>query len=153
MKAFTDIEQSKKLAEILPVENADMHYVRKTCDFMGNPVNGEWSNPKYGKPNSKYANYMVQNFTSYEKIPCWSLAALLEVLPNEISTGENFVDKYQIDIRKYDGGDGTTWYQIAYGNDRGRSGEWHDMINTGEKENIIDCCYQMIVRLKEKDLL
>lgn len=74
-------------------------------------------------------------------------------MPSEISKGEKFVDDYQIDIRKYDGEDNTTWYQIAYGNDRGSSGEWHDMINTGVKENIIDCCFQMILNLKEKDLL
>ena len=153
MKAYTDIEQSKKLAEILPIESSDHHYVRKVTDFDGNPVDGEWSHPKYGDPHSKYANYIVQNFTSYEVIPCWSLAVLLEVLPNEISTSENFVDKYQIDIRKYDGEDGITWYQIAYGNNRGLSGEWHDMINTGEKEGIIDCCYEMILKLKERNLL
>ncbi len=26
MKAFTDVEQSKKLAEILPIESADMYF-------------------------------------------------------------------------------------------------------------------------------
>lgn len=29
MKAYTDIEQSKKLAEILPIESADMYYFRQ----------------------------------------------------------------------------------------------------------------------------
>ena len=82
MKSYTDIEQSKKLSEILLIESADMHYVRKATDFMGNPVDGEWSIPKYGSPNSKHANYMVQNFTSYEKLPCWLLSALLDILPN-----------------------------------------------------------------------
>ena len=85
MKAYTDIEQSKKLAEILPIESADHHYVRKTCDSTGNPVDGKWSEPKYGNPNSKYANYFVQNFTKYEKLPCWSLAALRACLPPGIS--------------------------------------------------------------------
>lgn len=27
MKAYTDLVQSKKLAEILPLESADMHYI------------------------------------------------------------------------------------------------------------------------------
>ena len=62
MKAFTDIEQSKKLAEILPLESADMHYVRKTHDFMGNPVDGEWSHPKYGKLSS------VSNLVSFNTL-------------------------------------------------------------------------------------
>ena len=83
MKAFTDINQSKKLAEILPIESADHHYVRKVCDYMGNAVDGEWSWPKYGNVNSKYANYIVMNFTSYEKIPCWSLATLLDVIKEQ----------------------------------------------------------------------
>lgn len=26
IKSYTDLEQSKKLAEILPIESADMHY-------------------------------------------------------------------------------------------------------------------------------
>lgn len=33
MKAYTDLEQSKKLAEILPIESADMYYYT---------VNGDW---------------------------------------------------------------------------------------------------------------
>ena len=48
MKAYTDIEQSKKLAKILLLESSDHHYVRKVCDFRGNSVDGEWSCPKYG---------------------------------------------------------------------------------------------------------
>ena len=136
MKAFTDIEQSKKLAKILPIESADM--------FLA--LNG--TQPVMSK-------YIDDGFVTADNtaIPCWSLAALLEVLPSEISKGEKFADDYQIDIRKYDGESNTTWYQIAYGNNRGSSGEWHDMINTGEKENLIDCCFQMVLKLKEKNLL
>lgn len=59
IKSFTDIEQAKKLAEILPLESADSHYVRNTHDFMGNPVDGKWSHPKYGNPNSQHAHYVV----------------------------------------------------------------------------------------------
>ena len=55
MKGYTNLEQSKKLAGILPIESADHHYVRKITDFMGKPVDGKWSNPKYGNPNSKHA--------------------------------------------------------------------------------------------------
>lgn len=134
MKTYTDIEQSKKLEEILQVKSADM----------------SWGGTGLGKP---FARTIPCKGYPEEICPCWSLAALLEVLPNEISTDEKFVNKYQIDIRKYDGGNNTTWYQIAYGNDRGLSGEWHDMINTGEKDDVIDACVEMIYKLKEKDLL
>jgi hypothetical protein len=88
-----------------------------------------------------------------DTLPCWSLTAVLGTLPNEIITDDRFECHYQIDIRKYDGGDITTLYQIAYGNNRGLSGSWHDMINTGEKENLIDCCVQMILTLHELNLL
>ena len=127
MKSFTDIEQSKKLTEILPIESADMHYVRKTHDFMGNPVDGEWSHPKYGNPNSKHANYIIQNFETLEKIPCWSLAALLSVIPS----GKALIhDK------------GNRGYKCICNN-----------IDTYFYDNPIDACYEMILKLKENNLL
>ncbi len=130
IKSFTDISQSRKLAEILKLRSADMYY----------PSDG--ASPRFG-----VALYLSSN------IPCWSLAALLAILPNEIITDDSFECHYQIHIRKYDGGDNTTLYQIAYGNERGSSGSWHDMINTGEKESLIDCCVQMILTLHELNLL
>lgn len=33
MKAYTDIKQSKKLAEILPLESADMFYTSLNSDY------------------------------------------------------------------------------------------------------------------------
>lgn len=127
MKAYTDIEQSKKLEEILPIESADMHYVRKTYDFMGNPVDGEWSHPKYGNPNSKYAEYAVMNFTTYEKLPCWSLAALLDVMPSgNILINDVKSNRYKIICSLMDS-------------------EFHD--------DPIDACVEMIVKLKENKLI
>ena len=132
MKSYTDLEQSKKLVEILPLESADM--------FLA--LNG------HIPVMSKYIDDGLVTADN-TAVPCWSLAALLDILPNEISTGEEWHNKYQIDIRKYNGGDNTTWYQIAYGNNRGSSGSWHDMINTGERQNLIDCCVDMIFLCKE----
>lgn len=126
MKAYTDIEQSKKLAEILPIESADHHYVRKVTDFMGNTVDGKWSHPKYGNPNSKYANYIVQNFISYEKLPCWSLSALLDYLsPNFLIDIKNINDKWELDCR----------FKVI------------------KEEELVDSCYRIILKLKEKKLL
>ena len=142
MKAFTDIEQSKKLAEILPIESADMHYVRKTHDFRGNLVDGKWSYPEYGNPNSKHAGYVVQNFESYEKIPCWSLAALLEQLDDEI-TDENGND-YNLTIVKEN-----LQYQLYYHDSWGQVED----IETDYYDDLVDACYEMILKLKEKDLL
>lgn len=64
MKSFTNIEQSKKLAEILPLESADMCWTpfdEKLDAYLGAP------NPDAIK----------------KEIPCWSLAALLGVLPDD----------------------------------------------------------------------
>jgi len=67
MKSYTDIEQSKKLAEILPLESADMIWVLANPDLpMIKAIAYEDSE------KSKY----------YEILPAWSLAALLSVLPD-----------------------------------------------------------------------
>ena len=133
IKSYTDLEQSRQLAVFLPVETADLCYI----------AHSELINiyePFYKKADK-------------EDIPCWSLASLLAILPNEILTDNRFECHYQIHIRKYDGDNKTTLYQIAYGNNRGLSGSWHDMINTGEKESLIDACYDMIIELKEMNFL
>lgn len=153
IKSYTDIEQSKKLAEILPLESADgfWEYHDKWCS-----ESEDWEGYE-DYPNAvPYLEY-TRNENEWKEdksdIPCWSLAALFDILPNEIITDNRFACHYQIDIRKYDSGSNTTLYQIAYGNNRGSSGSWHDMINTGEKEHLIDACYQMILKLHELGLL
>ena len=139
MKSYTDLEQSKKLAKILPVESADSHYVRQTHDYMGNTVDGKWSHPKYGNPNSRYANYIVQNFSSYETIPCWSLAVLLDIIPKRIKD----FNVLRIDIGEKDF---AIWYdEIGYG------------VNTElpdiTLESPTDACVEMIIKLHEQKLL
>jgi len=138
MKNYTDIEQSKKLAKILPLESADVCYVCGDIILVS---------------PTKYGDTSIEKLYKKHIIPAWSLATLLNVLPNEIISNNMFECHYQIDIRKYDGGNNTTLYQIAYGNNRGLSGSWHDMINTGEKESLIDCCVQMLLKLHELNLL
>ena len=64
MKAYTDIEQSKKLAKILPLESADMCY--RIISY--NPDNIHI-----------YQTYCFVG-TLKSDIPCWSLAALLSIL-------------------------------------------------------------------------
>ena len=135
IKSYTDVSQSNKLARILPLESADMY-----LDL------------DYDVHAQKYKYHLMTMDDQFDDvcIPCWSLAALLNILPNEIITDNNRLEcHYQIHIRKYDGGNNTTLYQIAYGNNRGLSGSWHDMINTGEKENLIDACADMIEKLHE----
>ena len=63
MKSYTDIEQSKKLAEILPIESADMWY----CPY---PNEVDW----YDEPRIGKADLLLN------QLPCWSLAALIEII-------------------------------------------------------------------------
>ena len=123
MKSYTDLEQSKKLAEILPPESADM--------FLA--LNG--THPVVSK-------YIGDRFITTDTIPCWSLAALIEVLPDEIIDDNG--DKIPIDIRKYD-----SKYLIAYRNDL----NWSDKITTDEHENLVDAAVEMIVKLHKEELL
>ena len=62
IKSYTNLEQSKKLAEILPIENADMCYI--------NGDSGKISIVEWGN-----------NVHDEDDLPCWSLASLLGVLP------------------------------------------------------------------------
>ena len=75
MKSYTDIEQSKKLAEILPLESADMMY-QEYETVIGDD---------YG------FKYRIQPFYSsdIDGIPCWSLAALLNLIPEYIRFNEH----------------------------------------------------------------
>ena len=144
IKSFTDLQQSKKLAEILPLESADMEYMFLKED--GSKV----SNIPFVKDDEEPE---WPSDSAYDFISCWSLAALLEVLPDEISMGEGYQNKYEINIRRHYGGNNITLYQIAYGNNKGLSGSWHDIISTSEQEKFVDVCYEMICWLKENNKL
>ena len=67
MKNYTDIEQSKMLAEILPIETADMCY------------------PYDRHLNKMYGDipYVMgyKRFNEDTDFPCWSLGALISLLP------------------------------------------------------------------------
>lgn len=74
MKSYTDLEQSKKLAEILPLESADMHYGEYSHNFVEYPIPNNESDYECG----------------YNGRPAWSLVALLDVLP-EIQGGKPII--------------------------------------------------------------
>ena len=81
IKSYTDIEQSKKLAKILPIESADMYYA-----YYHNPVSG-------ASYYEEYPMFYKPICNPNESVPCWSLAALLNVLqeyhlssPNPLSS-------------------------------------------------------------------
>ena len=64
-KIYTNILQSKTLAEILPLESSDMYYSNHSLENYYSPI------PNIGKYSA------MQN-----QIPCWSISALLEIIRN-----------------------------------------------------------------------
>ena len=111
MKSYTDLEQSKKLAEFLPIESADMH-----C-FVADSL------------EKQEINYAIRCGTPLVKtdIPCWSLSALLDILP----TGKVLLhDK------------GNHGYKCICNN-----------IDSYYFNNPIDACYEMILKLHKLNLL
>lgn len=150
MKSYTSLEQANKLSEILPIESADMVYIKHSSS--DNPV---WEfNEDF--PPMILGNIPISEMT-VEVLPCWSLAALLNLLPSEFTQkGKYSTTTYKIDIRKYKFTDDIDLHQIAYGSikfDVDGQYSFKDMINTGEKENLVDTCYETIVKLKELNLI
>ena len=101
IKSFTDLQQSRKLAEILPIESADMYYT------AGLNVNGK----HYYK--TPYIMERKEDLNEYT-FPCWSLASLLEVLPYP-----------QLSKDKLGSGK-VGWMVSVYPNDCRYDSCWHD---------------------------
>ena len=67
MKTYTDIEQSEKLAEILPLDTADGYW-----EAQRDPTSREWG----------YHLFVGTEWASPEVvIPAWSLTALINTFP------------------------------------------------------------------------
>ena len=71
IKSFSDLQQSKKLAEILPLETADMYY----------ECTKEEQEYKVYVGRNIAITYNLFSYRNGHTIPCWSLAALLDALP------------------------------------------------------------------------
>lgn len=107
IKSFSDLQQSKVLAGILPLESADMLY------WMG-----EYITHSYMEGQHKD-----------EQIPIWSLAALLDVIPEP--------DLVQNSEK--------TWLIRSWINSYPCS--------VGGYSNPVDACVEMIIKLNELNLL
>lgn len=128
MKAYTDISQSKQLAEILPIESADMAWCNNS--IRGVNYTDEYSANLYTiKEMQECFDESLNGWDKYwELIPCWSLAALLGVLPKSlIYTPNQALDGYCCKNIMYD--------LETYG------------------DNPVDACYEMIIKLHEQELL
>jgi len=115
MKSFTDLEQSLNLAEILSLESADM----RIGNYIGKYACIDGTNVHY--------YHKSESFTAPEIIPCWSLTALLGVLPN---------------------------YQLQTQDDRIKiSCSCNGKLNIVTADNPVDACVEMIEKLHELNLL
>ena len=123
IKSYTDIEQSKKLAEILPLDSADM----------------SWVSNGLGKP---FARTIPIKGNPEELCACWSLTALLEQLHYELCDDDGNSVYLQID--KED-----DVYQLIYKDPYGD----FESIETDRYEHFIDACYELILKLHELNLL
>lgn len=121
MKSYTDLDQSRKLAKLLPLEGADMCYYN---DGTAIKIDA----------NSYPVRYLMWKDYYVEVIPCWSLAALINILAsntNQVrisgSSGYWVCEPLFADINKYS--------------------------SFTDANNLVDACFNMIIRLKEKNLI
>ena len=119
IKSYTSLEQSRKLAEILPLESADMYWIKIDDDES---FDGSWETVP--RNSSLIAKDDEPSF-------CWSLAALLNVLPPI----EGFRPIIDLDINL-----------VRY------EGNYRDKLCFNEN-NLIDACYKMILKLHELKML
>ena len=113
MKAYTSLEQSKKFAEILPIESADMFWL-----VLGNT------------PRVHVLTEPLSNYSRWANYPCWSLAALLDIIPYP-TLGKHANE---------------TWSCAS----------WVEKVNPYFVEccdSPINACYEMILKLNEEKLL
>lgn len=122
MKSYTDLDQSRKLAEFLPIESADMYY------WCGEDL-------RIGSHKAMDLDYDT---------PCWSLAALLDILPsnkNVVTT----VSRGSWQMEPIDYLPNVWWC------------EYEDDESFTEfsvsADNPVDACYEMIIKLHELNLL
>ena len=144
MKAYTDLEQSHKLAEILPLESADgfWEYHDKWCS-----EGDEWEGYEDYPRTEPYLEYpRKENEWKEDKsdVPCWSLAALLDVLPFHLIVNNQ---RYAFSMHKGLDKDGET-YMLRY-----------NVFNTDvclcltdHYNSTVDACYEMIIKLHEQKL-
>lgn len=126
MKSYTDLDQSKKLAEILPLESADMWWLYITAQ-------GKYITMMHEEPDPHYLTRMESYGIKDAAIRCWSLAALLEILDYPQLSKDNL------------GSGKVGWMVSAYPYNCRYDSIWHD--------NPVNACVEMILKLHELNLL
>jgi len=121
-KAYTDIQQGRKLAEILPIESADMSYFYRHWEIDINYAIGDKENLSFSFNKERYEKH--KDSSEYYYLPCWSLAALMNVIKGKLC--------HYNDERYY--------CQLI------EEAEDFPIYSTSEYDNPIDCCVEMITK-------
>ena len=124
IKTFTDIEQSKKLKEMLPIDTADHCFLND-----GTAIKAEINS--YAVAIKLWKEYYI------EIIPCWSLASLLDILSK---TAHSIDEDGSVDLCDYK----NIEWSLCLTN---------TSVGLVTANNPIDACYQMILKLNELNLL
>lgn len=134
MKSYTDVNQSKTLAEILPLESADMWWAERYAgQVLENGKHVVEEKPVYYLSLSKPSdNNCSQDII--KDIPCWSLASLLDVLHITIKRKNK---RMFLTLEKAGA------YNLYYKSPDRLDELWET------KEEPIDACYEMILKLHE----
>jgi hypothetical protein len=94
----------------------------------------------YGENIVRVGGYEAQS--DYFDIPCWSLAALIDILPDELKDDDGYIyrnlayhlkGKYAIHYPKL-----TTLWPSLY---------------SEKADNLVDACYKLIVKLHDENIL
>lgn len=129
MKHYTNIEQSKRLVELgLNIGTADMYYVSE-----------DYSTPRIGVPLGLSPN-----------VPCWSLEALLEAIPQSIQKWDDRSrsrKNYELNLfRSY-------YHCCSYSFGPSLKEENHDSLCCFGEDTWLDAVYKVAVWLAEKGWL
>ena len=139
MKSYTDIKQSKKLAEFLPLESADMFYSDIFIDEK-HKYNSHYLET-YGFKTFEDTKQKESKHLSF--LPCWSLSALYDILPNnKKETTTLSRGGWKIEPIEYL----DNWW-CEY------EDESHTKDFTVSANNSVDACVAMIEKLNELKLL
>ena len=125
IRIFTDVEQSRMLAEILPLKSHDAYYIRD--DFQRFSI-------VYG--HSIVIDDELFAYRHGYRLPAWSFSKLFSMLP-QIGADCPMIQKL------YYASEPKERYICLYGVD----------LMTGEKVNPVDAVVEMIIKLKEMDIL
>ena len=140
IKSYSDLQQSKKLAEILPLESADgfWEYHDKWCS-EGDEWEGYENYPR-AEPYLEYTRKENEWKEDKSDVPCWSLPALLNIL----HCTEN--DIVSLSYGGYKDGKYISEYVLDY---EYKDGNYMKTFS----DNPVDVCYEMILKLHELKVL